>query len=60
MPDAVAERDDVLAWRLHVLLRVGFPLTAAEWLAESDADLHQAVELLKQGCPPYTAVRILK
>jgi hypothetical protein len=60
VPDVVTDTDAVLDWRLDVLLRVGYPLTAAEWLAKSDADLHEAVELLQQGCPPYTAVRILK
>jgi hypothetical protein len=59
VPDVLTDFDAVLDWRLHVLLGVGYPLTAAEWLAQSDADLHEAVELFEQGCPPYTAVRIL-
>lgn len=60
MSHVLTDERAVFDWRLHVLLWVGYPLTAAEWLAESDADLHEAVELFEQGCPPYTAVRILK
>ena len=51
--------DVVVAWRLHVLLLAGYPVHDAELLADSDVDLHQAVALLEQGCPPLTAIRIL-
>ena len=59
MADVCTDIDRIINWRLDVLLGVGYPLTAAEWLAESDVDLHEAVELFEAGCPPYTAVRIL-
>jgi hypothetical protein len=49
----------VEAWRLHVLLQAGYPLRVAERLAKSPADLHRAVEMLKSGCTPHTAARIL-
>jgi hypothetical protein len=49
----------VEAWRLHVLLKAGYPLRVAERLAKSEADLHAAVEMLERGCTPHTAARIL-
>jgi hypothetical protein len=52
-------RAEVEAWRLHVLLRAGYPMRIAERIARSDADLHQAVDMLARGCAPQTAARIL-
>ena len=57
-PDS-GERSKVESWRLHVLIEAGYPLSLAERLAGSDADLHHAVELVGQGCAPETAVQIL-
>jgi hypothetical protein len=54
-----SERAKVESWRLHVLIEAGFPLPLAERLAASEADLHFAVELVTQGCPPQTAAEIL-
>lgn len=54
-----ATADDVYCWRLHVLLNAGCPMIFADWIAGSDADLHEAVYLIEMGCPPATAVRIL-
>lgn len=54
-----SERLKVETWRLHVLIEAGYPLPLAEQLAHSNADLHQAVELLKQGCRPELAAEIL-
>jgi len=54
-----SERDKVAGWRLHVLMEAGYPLLLAERLAHSDADLHSAVELVRQGCEPKTAAEIL-
>jgi hypothetical protein len=53
------EQSKVESWRLHVLMEAGYPLPLAERLAGSDADLHRAVELIKQGCDPQTAAEIL-
>ena len=39
--------------------RGGYPLPLAERLAQSEADLHRAVELVTQGCEPQTAAEIL-
>jgi hypothetical protein len=54
-----SERDKVAGWRLHVLMEAGYPLSLAERLAHSEADLHSAVELLRRGCEPKTAAEIL-
>jgi hypothetical protein len=53
------EREKVASWRLHVLMEAGFPLPLAERLAQSGADLHRAVELVRQGCTFETAAEIL-
>lgn len=50
---------DVEAWRLHVLLKAGYPVGTAEQLARSSADLHRAVEILECGCQPQLAAQIL-
>jgi hypothetical protein len=54
-----SESDRVASWRLHVLMEAGYPLPLAERLAQSEADLHRAVELVNQGCAPKTAAEIL-
>ena len=53
------ERAKVESWRLHVLIEAGYPLPLAEKIAYSEADLHAAVELVRQGCEPKTAAEIL-
>lgn len=53
------EQAKVESWRLHVLIEAGYPLPLAERLAGSAADLHNAVELITQGCAPETAAEIL-
>ena len=53
------EKAKVQSWRLHVLIEAGYPLPLAEKLADSDADLHDAVELVATGCTHETAARIL-
>jgi len=55
-----SERSKVESWRLHVLMEAGYPLTVAERLAASEADLHLAVELVvDRGCAHDTAAEIL-
>jgi hypothetical protein len=49
----------VESWRLHILLEAGYPVHLAERLAGSEVDLHDAVELVRRGCTPGTAVEIL-
>lgn len=54
------EADRVVCWRASELIRAGYPDALAIDLAErSDVDLHAALELVGQGCPPDLAARIL-
>lgn len=53
------ERERVAGWRLHVLIEAGYPVHLAERLAHSEADLHRAVELVRQGCDATVAAEIL-
>jgi hypothetical protein len=53
------ERAKVEGWRLHVLIEAGYPVSLAERVAHSEADLHRAVELVRSGCRPETAAEIL-
>lgn len=53
------ERVKVESWRLHVLIEAGYPLPLAERLAHSEADLHRAVDLVREGCLPELAAEIL-
>ena len=54
------ERVKVETWRLHVLIEAGYPLPLAERIAQSDADLHEAVALVTdRGCGPDVAAQIL-
>ena len=54
------ERAKVESWRLHVLIEAGYPLPLAEKIAAAlDADLHEAVQLVHQGCDHRVAAEIL-
>ena len=55
----IDERSKVESWRLHILIEAGYPLSLAERLAVSEADLHVACEMLSRGCEPETAAEIL-
>ncbi len=58
----IAETKDerVAHWRLEQLLRAGYAAAAALMLADLvHVDLHVAVDLVRQGCPSDTALRIL-
>jgi hypothetical protein len=56
-PDPAAR---VLSWRIEQLIAVGFDSDAAFVLAlDRGIDLHEATELVRRGCPPHTAFRIL-
>jgi hypothetical protein len=55
------ELERVEGWRREELLRAGYPAAAAAELAgRPDVDLHRAIALLKNGCPPELAVSILR
>jgi hypothetical protein len=53
------ERSKVESWRLHVLIERGYPLSLAERLAVSEADLHTACKMIDSGCAYETAAEIL-
>jgi hypothetical protein len=54
------ESERVERWRTEELLRVGFDVESATLIAaEPGVDLHGAVAMIEQGCPPELAVRIL-
>lgn len=54
-----SDREKVASWRLHQLIEAGYPVHLAERLAHSEADLHRAVELVRQGCDARVAAEIL-
>ena len=57
--DEPRERD-VIRWRRDRLAREGFPLPLARRLAgDAGYDLHALVDLVRRGCPPPLAARIL-
>ena len=52
--------DEVVTWRREQLRRAGCRRFESEVLArEPKVDLHAAVALLEQGCPPRIALKIL-
>jgi hypothetical protein len=54
------EKEQVLLWRAEVLERAGYESGLASVLsAVPDVDIHLATDLLRRGCPPRVAVRIL-
>lgn len=60
-PTRPNEQELVERWRAQELERAGFDrAAAAELAARADVDLHAAVELLQKGCPPATALSILR
>jgi hypothetical protein len=54
------EDEAVFLWRAEMLERAGYSAKAVLMLAtEKAVDLHQAVGLLRAGCPPEVALNIL-
>ena len=54
------EIERIERWRAEELERGGYDRrAAAELAARHDVDLHHAVDLLRRGCPPELALRIL-
>jgi len=54
------EAELVRAWRIEELVRAGYTPEHAQELADLNyVDLHLATGLLRQGCTPELAVRIL-
>ena len=56
-----AALEEVFGWRLEQLLQAGYDSRDAGRLAaRRDIDLHEAVDLVSNGCPPELAVAILR
>ena len=54
------EAVEMLRWRFDVLLRIGFDIEQAAVIAANvEIDLHDAEHLMRRGCPPELALRIL-
>lgn len=55
-----AEAELVRSWRTGELERAGYPAALARELADlTYVDLHLATDLLRRGCSPELALRIL-
>ena len=55
-----SELDRIVRWRSEELERAGYsPDGAASLAARLDVDLHEAIDLVKRGCPAEIALRIL-
>jgi hypothetical protein len=54
------ETAEVLRWRFERLLETGYDsVTASSIAGRMEIDLHLAMRLVRDGCPPQTALRIL-
>jgi hypothetical protein len=51
---------EVLSWRELRLLGMGFDPERAYEIARTILDLHELERLLGRGCPPQTAVAVLR
>jgi hypothetical protein len=60
LAEKVTAGNAVRRWRLHELIRAGYnPCDALVLSGQPGIDLHVAIDLLRRGCPPRTAIRIL-
>ena len=59
--ETVVRGDDaVVRWRLDQLVRAGYDRADAERIARrTEIDLHDAIDLVRRGCPPELAQSIL-
>lgn len=56
-----AAQEEILSWRLEQLQLAGYRPGEAKLLARRiDVDLHEATDLLRNGCPPKLAMAILR
>ena len=57
----LTEQEIVERWRAQELERAGYSEDdAAEFAMRVDVDLHQAIALIENGCPPELAADILR
>jgi hypothetical protein len=61
MPTKRKDLHPLVKWRRAQLVQVGFPPTLAARVARDERyDLHELTELVRSGCAPVLAVRILE
>jgi hypothetical protein len=58
--EAIDRLDPVHEWRVWQLTRLGVPLSLAQVAAVDRVDWHQVARLVKRGCPPRLALRIVR
>ncbi|HEY2074975.1 MAG TPA: hypothetical protein VGH53_01440 [Streptosporangiaceae bacterium] len=58
--EAIDRLDPVHEWRVWQLTRLGVPLFLAQAAAVDRVDWHQVARLVKHGCPPRLALRIVR
>jgi hypothetical protein len=54
------QNSEVLSWRQKRLVTMGFEPEHASEIAQTTLDLYELEHLLGRGCPPHTAVAILR
>jgi hypothetical protein len=54
------KNNEVLSWRQKRLVMMGFDPEHATKVAHTTLDLYELERLLGRGCPPHTAVTILR
>jgi hypothetical protein len=60
-PTTPQPAEHVRRWRYEQLCRAGYSDAEAAELSERlDVDLHEAIDLVRHGCPPAVAVEILR
>lgn len=52
--------EPVWRWRFEYALRLGFAVAEAALLALERLDLHEVESLIRRGCEPALALRILR
>jgi hypothetical protein len=57
--ETIEKQDPVHEWRAAQLVSLGIPRPVAE-AAAGDVDWHQMAALVRRGCPPRLALRILR
>ena len=56
----LTETERIESWRAEELERAGYePRAAGRIAVRHDVDLHNAIDLLKRGCSPELALKIL-
>lgn len=54
-----SDAEKVYAWKVEQLSRLGYPPARAAVLADRGIDVHQLARLIRHGCPPDLAVKIV-